>query len=63
MAYKYFCDSCGFRFESDNPNEFSISCPDCGAWDVYPDTEEGAAQSRRSLTEYENAQSAWEDEN
>lgn len=60
---KYFCDSCGFRFESDNPDELSISCPDCGCWDIYPDTPEGAAASVKARTEYENTQIAWEDEN
>lgn len=68
MNYKYFCNDCGFRFESELPerNENGllngITCPDCGSWAVYPDTAEGAAQSVRALNEEEAAQIAWEDD-
>ena len=66
--YKYFCNCCDHRFESPLPerNEAgllnAISCPECGAWDVYPDTAEGAAQSVKAQVGYENKLMEWEDE-
>ena len=66
--YKYFCDCCGAHFESDMPflNENGlhneISCPHCGAWDVYEDTAAGAAASIRALTERENKLLEWEED-
>ena len=64
---KYFCDCCGTRFEAfPKPiNEFlmeDVRCPECGVFDVYEDTPEGAAESVRALTGYENKQMLWEDE-
>ena len=58
--YKYFCNSCGCRFESEMPEydadglRNDIPCPHCGAWDIYPDTAEGSEQAIRHQTEYEN---------
>ena len=68
IQYKYFCDSCGARFESETPFytkdglHSEISCPHCGAWDIYEDTAAGAAESVRALTEYENRISEWEED-
>ena len=68
MAYKYFCNSCGWRFESETPEydeeglHNDIPCPHCGAWDIYPDTPEGSADSIRHQTEYENKVAIWGDE-
>lgn len=60
MTYKYFCGNCGRHFTSDKP-EYEpngrlndIPCPECGAWDVYPDTTEGAAASVRDQLDYED---------
>ena len=59
--YFYFCGCCGHYFKSDIPelNEHglpsSISCPECGAWDIYPDTAEGARQSVKDQLAHENA--------
>lgn len=67
MTYKYFCGDCGHHFTSNKPerdeNGFlnDISCPECGAWDVYPDTDAGATASVRDQTGYENAVESWED--
>lgn len=58
--YKYFCGSCGLRFASDKPERDSkgflndIPCPECGAWDIYPDTAAGAAASVRDQLDYED---------
>ena len=60
MTYKYFCNECGHHFTSNKPerdeNGFlnDISCPECGGWNVYPDTDAGAAASVKEQTEYEN---------
>lgn len=60
MTFRYFCHECGHCFASNKPerddNGFlnDISCPECGAWNVYPDTDAGAAASVKELTEYEN---------
>lgn len=67
MTYKYFCGNCGHRFTSDKPERDSrgylndIPCPECGAWDVYPDNPTGAAASVRDQTDYKNRLSEWED--
>ena len=67
MSYKYFCGCCGYRFTSGKPerdeNGFlnDISCPDCGAWDVYPDTDAGANASVKDQMEYESEVEAWEE--
>lgn len=67
MRYKYFCNSCGCRFESETPEydeeglRNDIPCPHCGAWDIYADTLEGSAQAVRHQTEYENKTSLWEE--
>lgn len=51
MKYKYFCGSCGRRFESDVPFtdkngiHNDIWCPECGAVDIFEDTPEGAGMS------------------
>jgi predicted ATP-dependent serine protease len=49
---EYFCNDCGAVFEA---FEKDPSCGECGSWDTYENTPEGAAASRRSTTEYENA--------
>ena len=56
---KYFCNTCGLRFESgperdENGMLNDICCPNGCGWNVYPDTVEGRAQSVLDLTEYEN---------
>ena len=57
--YKYFCDYCGERFESDTPEldadglHNDIPCPKCGSHCSYPDTTENSAASVRALSEYE----------
>ena len=56
---KYFCNCCGYHFES-NKKEIDIFCPYCGAWDVYPDTEEGASQSVKDQFQYEEDLRLWE---
>lgn len=56
---KYFCNCCGKHFESDLP-ELDVYCPECGVYDIYSDTAEGAAQSIKDITAYENKQIAWE---
>lgn len=49
--YKYFCNCCGWRFESDLPEkdehgfDNEISCPHCGCWGVYLETPENLAWS------------------
>lgn len=58
--YKFFCGNCGKKFSSETPERDAhgflsdISCPNCGAWDVYPDTKDGAAQSIKDLMDYED---------
>lgn len=60
MTYKYFCGCCGHKFTSDKPERDSkgflndIPCPECGAWDVYPDTPAGSAASVRDQLDYED---------
>lgn len=60
MTYRYFCGNCGKHFSSAIPERDSkgylndIPCPECGAWDTYPDTPEGAAASVRDELDYEN---------
>lgn len=66
--YKYFCGECGHKFESDMPEldknglHNDIPCPACGSWNIYVDTEEGAARSVEDLTDYENSISGWNEE-
>lgn len=63
--YKYFCDSCGYHFTDPRPERDErgllndISCPRCGAWEIYTDDERGARDSVRDLTEYENKIREW----
>ena len=64
---KYFCDCCGARFEADPKpiSEFlmeDVRCPACGVFDVYEDTAEGATESVRALSDYENKINEWEDD-
>lgn len=65
--YNYFCNCCGHRFSDETPMldrlglRNDIYCPECGALDIYPDSAEGAAESRRAQTEYEATLIAWED--
>lgn len=49
---KYFCNTCGLHFESEKTD--NVTCPNCGVYDIYPDTAEGASQSVKDLTDYEN---------
>lgn len=66
--YNYFCDCCGRHFESDLPEKDEhglsneISCPHCGAWDIYPDTEEARMESVRRFSDYEVSQEMEDDE-
>lgn len=59
--YKYFCGCCGKHFESKIPEKDAdgflshIPCPYCGAWDIYVDSPEGAAQSCTDQSKYEDA--------
>lgn len=57
---KYFCDTCGERFESDRPF-IELSCPNCGCYDIYEDTPEGSLENVRSLNAYEAELILWED--
>lgn len=65
--YKYFCNSCGYRFKSnlserdENGILNEISCPHCGAWDIYPDTINGSRQAVKHLTEHENKLDLWDE--
>lgn len=65
--YNYFCGCCGTRFSSEKPLldhlglRNDIPCPECGAWDIYANDAQGAADSRRNEAEYEATQIAWED--
>ena len=65
--YKYFCNSCGTHFEQELPERDEngllndIVCPNCGTYDIYTDTIEGAAQSVKDLSDYENIMNLWED--
>ena len=65
--YKYFCNSCGWRFESDQPERDEIgllndiACPHCGAWDVFQDTAEGSRKSIRETECYEATIELWND--
>jgi DNA-directed RNA polymerase subunit RPC12/RpoP len=65
--YKYFCNSCGTHFEQELPERDEngllndIVCPNCGIYDIYTDTTEGAAQSVKDLSNYENIMNLWED--
>ena len=65
--YKYFCGGCGCKFTSDQPERDSngilndIPCPNCGAWDIYPDTDAGRADSLRDQIEYYNKIESWTD--
>jgi DNA-directed RNA polymerase subunit RPC12/RpoP len=58
--HKYFCGCCGHHFESAAPERDAngylneIACPDCGAHDIYADTPDGAEQSVKDQTAYEN---------
>lgn len=69
IRYNYFCDCCGYRFESDIPEKDEhglsndIACPHCGAWDVRPYTEEELKASVQELNEYEAKQALWEGSN
>lgn len=66
--YKYFCNCCGWRFESALPEkdehglDNEIPCPHCGAWDIYPDTDEARTESVRRLSDYEASQEMEDDE-
>lgn len=51
--YSRFCESCGHYY---NGGE---RCPDCGSWDTYENTAEGAAASVRALTKYEQEAARW----
>ena len=65
--YTYFCATCGRRFESDLPYkdenglESDVSCPHCGDFNVYPDTEDGHKREQKAFNNYENAVKAWEE--
>lgn len=58
--HHYFCNSCGHHFASDIPerNEIGtlndIPCPECGSWDIFPDTSSGSAAAIKEFNEYEN---------
>lgn len=58
--YKYFCNSCGKKFESNLPEKDKLGllndivCPKCGAYDIYADTEEGNKLAFKHFCEYEN---------
>lgn len=58
--FKYFCNCCGTHFTNEFPERDhlgllnDITCPRCGVYDIYTDTPEGAAQSVKDLTDYEN---------
>ena len=58
--YKYFCNHCGYHFESELP-ERDILCPHCGDAEIYPDTVEGSKRSVKAVTEYENTVMLWTD--
>lgn len=68
MKYHYFCGACGHKFVSDTPAfdenglHNNISCPECGAWDIYADTPEGAAESVRDQLSYEAAVEEWSEQ-
>jgi len=65
--YSYFCATCGRRFESDLPYkdenglESDVSCPHCGDFNVYPDTEDGHKREQKAFNDYENKVKAWEE--
>lgn len=65
--YKYFCNHCGYHFESELPERDSngllndILCPHCGDAEIYPDTVEGSKRSVKAVTEYENTEMLWTD--
>ena len=64
--HKYFCDSCSYKFVNKLPEKTDgiyneIPCPNCGCWNVYPDTPEGRDHSVEDLIGYENDLLAWED--
>lgn len=67
MKYRYFCNTCGYKFESDLPekNESGllndIVCPKCGSYEIYTGTSEGATQSVKDTTDYENKLIEWEE--
>jgi hypothetical protein len=48
------------HFESDEGENNAI-CPNCGCYDIYPDTAEGVTRSVKDMTDYENTQELWED--
>lgn len=58
-AKRCVCGSCGHLFASEIPLKDErglsndVACPECGAWDIYPDTAAGAAQSMRDQLSYE----------
>lgn len=60
--YPLFCGDCGNYFESESPLRDhrgmpnDISCPFCGAVNIYPDTPEGAAQSVLNELEYKSSE-------
>lgn len=66
MKYKCFCGCCGYHFESDTPLKDAdgisndIWCPECGAWEIYPGTIEGAAESVRNEIAYQAEIEAYE---
>lgn len=51
MIKKYFCGECGNRFAQ--ATKWSAYCPNCGGYNVYEDTPEGAAESIKELNRYE----------
>ena len=57
--YKFFCNYCGYHFKDSTPPKdhglIDVVCPVCGSYDIYPDTPEGAAQSVKDMTAYENS--------
>ena len=68
MKYHYFCGECGHRFDSDLPERDAnglhndVWCPECGGYNVYPDTPDGAAQSAKDEIEYQAQLAVLDDE-
>lgn len=63
---KVMCNTCGCRFDAPDNIRLAgmtpekailceeVACPDCGSYDIYPDTAAGSRKAVKDQTSYEN---------